>query len=145
MIEQAAGVFVGSWREELTHSPWSSFREFRLGGPADHDCPAVTYVRIEPHQSGPRHAHAGWTINIVIEGSCCMGEIVLAPGDVLTCAPNVQYGPLVPGPDGVTLLEIFDRLSGRPPVWDDPSDPLAADYEKWLADRFGDWRAQRPL
>ncbi len=143
MIEKQAGVFVGSWREELTHSPWSSFREFRLGGPTDLDCPAVTYVRIEPHQSGPRHAHAGWTVNVVIEGSCRMGEIALAPGDVLTCAPNVQYGPLVPGPDGVTLFGDLRQVVGPPAGLGRPVEPLAADYEKWLADRFGDWRAQR--
>jgi quercetin dioxygenase-like cupin family protein len=135
MAEKEPGVFLDNWKTNLTLSPWSSFREFLLGAKDASNCPSVTYVRLEPHQAGPRHAHDGWTINVVIEGSCRMGDLALAAGDVLTCAPNKQYGPLTPGPNGVTLLEIFDKLSGRSPIWDDPKDSFSIEYQKWLEER----------
>jgi quercetin dioxygenase-like cupin family protein len=95
MTEADPGIFLGNWNSEAAHSPWSTFREFRLGDERSLNCPSVTYVSAEPHQSGPRHAHAGWTINVVIEGSCRMGDIELAAGTILTCAPDKQYGPLI--------------------------------------------------
>lgn len=133
------GMTLAVATEDTTRAPYSVFREFRLGSANNPASPAVTYVRIEPHETAPRHAHPGWTINVVIEGSCRLADfpdIELKPGHVLTAEPNVQYGPVYPGPEGVSLFEIFDSLQARPPVWDDPNDPVALGYAKWLAKTF---------
>src|SRR5215212_9457682 len=95
--KKKAGMFLDVASEATTKSPYSVFREFPLGSATDQNCPVVTYVRIESHEIAPRHAHPGWTINVVIEGSCHLADFPdteLKPGHVLTCAPNVQYGPV---------------------------------------------------
>ena len=144
MTEIVPGMFVDDWNGGLTHAPETSFCEFVLGGDEDPDAPRMYYARIEADQSGPRHAHAGWTINVVLQGNCRMGDIDLNPGQVLTCAPNIQYGPLMPGPEGVTILEIFDSALARRPIWADPESPDAKAYEEWLTNDLGDWSAASP-
>jgi hypothetical protein len=130
----------GMWLDEVsqgtTRSPYSVFREFPLGRSTAEGCPIVTHVRLEEGELAPRHAHGGWTINVIVAGSCRLEDfpdIEMRPGHVLTCEPNVQYGPLVPGVHGVTLFEIFDSPQARLPTWADPSEPFSAAYEKWLA------------
>lgn len=132
------GLLLDTATTATTRSPYSVFREFRMGGEKDTNCPAVTYVRLEPGDVAPRHAHGGWTVNVVVAGSCHIGDfpdMEMKPGSVLTSAPNVQYGPVIPGPQGVTLYEIFDSLEGRPPIWDDPDEPFSAGYAKWLEEQ----------
>jgi hypothetical protein len=38
----------------------------------------------------------------------------MSPGDVFISAPSIEYGPLVPGPKGCRVLEIFGDLSLSP-------------------------------
>jgi hypothetical protein len=124
--------------EETSRSPYSTFRNFAVGKSEAANCPIVTYVRMEAGDPAPRHAHGCWTINIVIEGSARLADfpdVELKSGHVLTCEPNLQYGPLIAGEKGVTLFEIFGSADGRPPVWDDPSDPVCIAYEKWLKEQ----------
>ena len=129
------GMSLDLVTEGAIRSPYSIFREFPLGKSTAEQCSIVTYVRLEAGDPAPRHAHAGWTINIVVEGSCRLEDfpdVVLGPGHILTCEPNLQYGPVIPGPQGVTLFEIFDRPETRPPIWSDPDDPVCVAYEEWL-------------
>ncbi|MFF8021829.1 hypothetical protein ACFZDJ_11990 [Streptomyces sp. NPDC007896] len=44
-----------------------------------------------------------------LDGSALVGDWLMRPGDVLVTAPFVEYGPLVIGPRGCQLLEIFSR------------------------------------
>lgn len=132
------GMTLDMMTEETSRSPYSTFRNFALGKSEATNCPIVTYVRLEAGAPAPRHAHSGWTINVVIAGSARLGDfpdVELRTGHVLTCEPNLQYGPLVPGEQGVILFEIFDSADARPPVWEDPDDPVCVAYEKWLRDQ----------
>ena len=132
------GMTLDVMTDEVSRSPYSTFRNFALGKSEAANCPIVTYVRMEAGDPAPRHAHGGWTINVVIAGSARIGdfpEVELTPGHVLACEPDIQYGPLIPGERGVTLFEIFDSADARPPVWDDPNDPVCVAYEKWLRDQ----------
>ena len=129
------GMSLDIVTENSIRSPYSEFREFPMGDLTTSSCPVVTYVRLEAGDVAPRHAHAGWTVNVVVAGSARLADfsdVELQPGHVLTCEPGLPYGPLVPGRDGVTLYEIFDRPEARPPIWSDPQDPVVKAYQVWL-------------
>ena len=130
MTRVEPGMTMHNWNDNQLHAPQYSYRPFFLGN-ADGDPANINYVRMEPHQRAPRHAHAGWTMNVVLAGGCLMGEHPMKSGDVLICEPGIQYGPIVPGPEGVTLLEIFDKVSGLPITWDNPDDPAVLAIVEW--------------
>lgn len=92
-----------------------------LGSDDDDFRMCIPDIRMPPHQIWPLHWHGDWMFIVVLEGSLLMGsEWVMQPGDVLITAPNVEYGPLVNGPQGCQLLEIF--------ATNDKSGGYAAEY-----------------
>jgi hypothetical protein len=66
-------------------------------------------IRMAPNQIWPLHWHDCWTAVVVLDGSLLMGDWWMERGDVLIAAPGVEYGPLLNGPKGCELLEIFAR------------------------------------
>lgn len=72
-------------------------------------------IRLAVNQYWPLHWHDCWTAVIVLEGMCLMGDWWMQPGDVFITRPGLEYGPLVIGPRGCRLFEIFSdaaRSSG---------------------------------
>jgi hypothetical protein len=67
-----------------------------------------------PNQLWPMHWHDCWTVVVVIEGGCLIGDWYMEPGDVFVAAPGIEYGPLLIGPAGCRLLEIFGDLALSP-------------------------------
>jgi hypothetical protein len=51
---------------------------------------------------------------IILEGTCLLGDWYMQPGDVYIAEPSVEYGPLLIGPAGCRLLEVFGDLSLSP-------------------------------
>jgi hypothetical protein len=96
-----------------------------LGQEDDPGCPAIHRVKSKPGQVAARHAHPGWALTIIVSGSATIGGDDYGPGDLLLAEPLAQYGPLVPGPDGVETIEVFESDNLINPIWDDPNDPLA--------------------
>lgn len=64
-------------------------------------------IRMPPNQYWPLHWHDCWTVVLVIEGSCMIGDWVFEKGDIFLTIPSLEYGPLVIGPKGCRLFEIF--------------------------------------
>jgi hypothetical protein len=91
---------------------WSEI--IMLGGPKDDFVMAVPDIRMPPNQLWPMHWHDCWTVVVVLEGKCLVGDWYMAPGDVFVAAPSVEYGPLLIGPAGCRLLEIFGNLALSP-------------------------------
>jgi hypothetical protein len=91
---------------------WSE--SFMLGEPKDDFIMLVPDIRMPPNQIWPLHWHDCWTVVVVIEGKCQIGDWYMAPGDVFVAAPSIEYGPLLIGPMGCRLLEIFGDLSLSP-------------------------------
>jgi quercetin dioxygenase-like cupin family protein len=123
MSEQvAAGVFVerlhpggldGPNSEVASHFPggqvWS---EVVLVGDAQAD-PfqlGVPDIRLPANQIWPLHWHDCWVAVVVLDGECLIGDWWMKPGDVLITAAGVEYGPLVIGPHGCRMFEIFAKL-----------------------------------
>jgi hypothetical protein len=75
---------------------------------------AVPDIRMPPNQLWPMHWHDCWTVVVPLEGGCLIGDWYMQPGDVFVAAPSVEYGPLLIGPNGCRLLEIFGDLALSP-------------------------------
>lgn len=91
---------------------WSE--NFILGNQDDPFQMLVPDIRMPPNQIWPMHWHDCWTLVIVLEGRCLIGDWYLDVGDVFVAAPSVEYGPLLIGPAGCRLLEVFGDLSLSP-------------------------------
>jgi hypothetical protein len=87
-------------------APGVSLRRLYPGGIPD--------IRMPPNQLWPMHWHDCWTLVIVIEGKCLIGDWNMQAGDVFVAAPSVEYGPLVIGPAGCRLFEVFGDLALSP-------------------------------
>ncbi len=85
-----------------------------LGTPHDAFMMLVPDIRMPPNQLWPMHWHDCWTVVVVLEGSCIVGDWVMGPQDVFVAAPSIEYGPLLIGPAGCRLLEIFGDLALAP-------------------------------
>jgi hypothetical protein len=103
----------GETRNEIPGGQtWSDI--VMLGGPDDAVVMAVPDIRMPPNQLWPMHWHDCWTVVIPLEGGCLIGDWYMQPGDVFVAAPSVEYGPLLIGPKGCRLLEIFADLALSP-------------------------------
>jgi hypothetical protein len=91
---------------------WSE--SFALGSEGDDFIMLVPDIRMPPNQIWPMHWHDCWTVVVVIEGKCLIGDWYMEPGDVFVAGPSIEYGPLLIGPMGCRLLEIFGDVSLSP-------------------------------
>jgi hypothetical protein len=80
-----------------------------LGRPEDDWRMMIPDIRMAPNQLWPLHWHDCWTLVVLLDGTLLMGDWWMGRGDVLVAAPGVEYGPLLNGPEGCQLLEIFAR------------------------------------
>src|SRR5580704_7008002 len=62
-----------------------------------------------PNQYWPLHWHGCWIAVIVLDGSLLIGDWWMKPGDMLISANDVEYGPVVNGPEGSQIFEIFAK------------------------------------
>ena len=91
---------------------WSE--SIMLGDEIDSFQMLVPDIRMPPNQLWPMHWHDCWTVVIIVEGGCMIGDWYMGPGDAFVAAPSIEYGPLLVGPHGCRLLEIFGDLSLSP-------------------------------
>jgi hypothetical protein len=87
---------------------WSD--AFLIGGRGDAFQMLVPDIRLPANQIWPLHWHDCWLSIVILDGSCMVGDWIMQQGDVLISAAEVEYGPLVIGPDGCQLFEIFAQL-----------------------------------
>jgi hypothetical protein len=85
-----------------------------LGNETDEFIFAIPDIRLPPNQLWPMHWHDCWTVVIVLEGKCLIGDWYMEPGDVFVAEPSIEYGPLVIGTMGCRMLEIFGDLALSP-------------------------------
>ncbi|GIX32042.1 MAG: hypothetical protein KatS3mg124_2514 [Porticoccaceae bacterium] len=90
---------------------WSE--QILLGGAEDPPPrPLLPDIRLPANQYWPLHWHDSWTAVLVVEGQCLVGDWWMERDDLLLVAPGIEYGPLLAGPQGVRLFEIFSDLGG---------------------------------
>ena len=71
---------------------------------------SVPDIRLPANQIWPLHWHDCWVGIVVLEGQCLIGDWWMQPGDVLITEAKLEYGPLLIGPGGCRMFEIFARL-----------------------------------
>lgn len=70
---------------------------------------AIPDIRMPANQYWPLHWHDCWIAVLVLDGTCLFGDWWMQPGDILISPPGIEYGPLVNGPEGCQMFEIFAR------------------------------------
>jgi hypothetical protein len=78
-----------------------------LMGRQSENPPTVIALRMGPGWTTVRHAHEGWRMEIVVQGTLDVGERILKAGDVMLSEPGEAYGPHTAGPDGCVTFEVF--------------------------------------
>ena len=71
----------------------------------------VPDIRLPSNQIWPLHWHDCWIAVVILEGSCLIGDWFMQEGDFLISAAELEYGPLVIGPGGCQMFEVFAHLS----------------------------------
>jgi hypothetical protein len=82
---------------------------FYLGSDEDDFRMCIPDIRMPANQLWPLHWHDDWMFITVLDGSVLVGDWEMRRGDVLVTEPFVEYGPLLNGPRGCQLLEIFSK------------------------------------
>lgn len=68
-------------------------------------------IRLPANQYWPLHWHDCWIAVVILDGSCLIGDWWMEKGDVLISASGLEYGPLVIGPSGCQMFEVFADLT----------------------------------
>ena len=87
---------------------------YRVGNPADDASPTVFKVYYPPDCYVEAHTHDCDYTEIILEGTQRVGATWHKAGDIRVGLANRGYGPLVAGPEGVTVLFMF--ADGRWPA-----------------------------
>ncbi len=77
-----------------------------LGSEQDSFQMIIPDIRLPANQLWPLHWHDCWIAVVIVEGLCLIGDWWMQPGDVLTSAAELEYGPVVAGPSGCQLFEV---------------------------------------
>lgn len=81
-----------------------------LGEASDAFQLAVPDIRLPANQLWPLHWHDCSVGIVILDGSCMIGDLWMKPGDVLITGASLEYGPLLIGPQGCRMFEIFAKL-----------------------------------
>ncbi|MFT4026487.1 MAG: hypothetical protein QM676_06765 [Novosphingobium sp.] len=78
-----------------------------LGSDEDAFQTLIPDIRMPANQYWPLHWHDCWTLVLVLEGGCRIGDWWLGEGDIFLTVPSLEYGPMVVGPEGCRMWEVF--------------------------------------
>ncbi len=90
------GVAYSTFRmdEDDVHSPYIVLTNFGPG------------ARVEPHTHGTNY------FEYVISGEQTVGKTVFGPGDIRFAKAGTGYGPITIGPEGCTVVIVFQDGTG---------------------------------
>lgn len=96
------------WREG--QSPGISYARFALDD-GNGVAPVVIVSRFEPGEIVGAHTHDTNYFEYVIEGEQTVGKAVFCKGDVRLVKAGTGYGPIIIGPQGCTVLIVFQEAA----------------------------------
>ena len=105
-----AGHIVTSWDElgSITlENTGVVTSQYRIGQPTENSSPTVFKANFPPDCRIEAHTHACDYSEIILKGSQRVSGKWLHEGDIRIGLANKGYGPLIAGPEGVTVLVIF--------------------------------------
>ena len=68
--------------------------------------------RFEPGETVEPHTHGANYAEYVIAGEQTVGKTTFRTGDIRIAKAGAGYGPIVIGPEGCTVLIVFQQASG---------------------------------
>ncbi len=103
------GHIVTSWDDlgSITPSNGIETSQYRIGRPSEDTSPTVFKATFPPNCRVEAHTHGCDYSEIILKGSQKVSGKWLHEGDIRIGLANKGYGPLIAGPEGVTVLVIF--------------------------------------
>lgn len=87
-----------------------------IGDEADDDRPMVVIVDYPPGQHVAPHHHETDYLSIMVRGDMTVTGRPHRVGSMRFVGRGTAYGPLLAGPDGCTVIDVFLHRSGLAPV-----------------------------
>ena len=95
----------------LGSSPGVSYARF-LMDEDDGSSPLVILTKFSPGEVVDPHTHGTNYFEYVVEGEQTVGKTRFGPGDVRFAKAGTGYGPIVIGPQGCTVVIVFQEATG---------------------------------
>ena len=76
------------------------------------ESPLVILSRFEPGARVDPHTHMTNYFEYIIEGEQTVGKTLFRKGDVRMANAGTGYGPIVVGPQGCTVIIVFQQAAG---------------------------------
>ena len=70
--------------------------------------PTIILSKFEPGARVPAHSHDSNYFEYIIEGQQAVGKQTFGKGDIRIVKGGAGYGPIVVGPNGCTVLIVFE-------------------------------------
>jgi anti-sigma factor ChrR (cupin superfamily) len=83
------------------------YARFRMDE-ANPSSPTMILSKFEPGVRVPAHTHDTSYFEYIIEGEQAVGKQTFAKGDIRLVKGGTGYGPIVVGPNGCTVLIVFE-------------------------------------
>ena len=74
--------------------------------------PLVILTRFDPGAHVEPHSHGTNYCEYVIEGEQTVGKVTFGKGDMRFAKAGAGYGPITIGPDGCTVMIVFQNAAG---------------------------------
>jgi anti-sigma factor ChrR (cupin superfamily) len=74
--------------------------------------PMMILTRFEPGATVTPHTHASNYFEYMVSGEQTVGKVTFRAGDVRLVKGGTGYGPITVGPEGCTVLIVFQHGSG---------------------------------
>ena len=107
-----------SWKDpdlEWTESPRVRAATLDFASNADPHRPIAIVAQYPPNAMLPSHHHATDYMSIMVEGSMRIGKTWHERGSIRIVRQDTRYGPLLAGPEGCTVVDVFgDRTAFMP-------------------------------
>jgi anti-sigma factor ChrR (cupin superfamily) len=90
--------------------PGVTYARFRMDD-ANPNSPLMILSKFEPGAAVAAHTHASNYFEYIIEGEQTVGKVRFGVGDVRLVKGGTGYGPIKVGPQGCTVLIVFEDAS----------------------------------
>ena len=78
----------------------------------DTNSPLVVMSKFGPGAKVPPHTHGANYFEYIIEGEQTVGKTLFRAGDVRFAKGGAGYGPITIGPEGCTVVIVFQQATG---------------------------------
>ncbi|MDG2002249.1 MAG: hypothetical protein P8J20_02865 [Novosphingobium sp.] len=78
----------------------------------DTESPLIVLSKFQPGEVVEPHTHAANYFEYVIEGEQTVGKTSFGPGDIRFAKGGTGYGPIKIGPEGCTVVIVFQEATG---------------------------------